>query len=43
MTAEELKAEIAVEFAALDFFWKPEASFRVGHLLVPMGFVNEIH
>ena len=34
---------VAVEFAALDFFWKPEASLRVGHLLVPMGFVNEIH
>jgi hypothetical protein len=34
---------VAVEFAALDFFWKPELSFRAGHLLVPMGFVNEIH
>jgi hypothetical protein len=34
---------VAVEFAALDFMWMPEANFRAGHLLVPMGFVNEIH
>jgi len=34
---------VAVEFAALDFLWRPEMNFRAGHLLVPMGFVNEIH
>jgi hypothetical protein len=34
---------VAVEFAALDFLLRPEANVRVGHLLVPMGFVNEIH
>lgn len=34
---------VAVEFAALDFMWRPELNARVGHLLVPMGFVNEIH
>jgi hypothetical protein len=34
---------VAVEFAALDFLWMPEVNFRAGHLLVPMGFVNEIH
>jgi hypothetical protein len=34
---------VAVEFAALDFMWRPEMNFRAGHLLVPMGFVNEIH
>ncbi len=34
---------VAVEFAALDFLWKPELNLRAGHLLVPMGFVNEIH
>jgi hypothetical protein len=34
---------VAVEFAALDFMWQPEVNFRAGHLLVPMGFVNEIH
>jgi hypothetical protein len=32
-----------VEFAALDFFWRDELNARAGLLLVPMGFVNEIH
>lgn len=35
--------EVSVEFAALDFLWKDELNARVGMLLVPMGFVNEIH
>ncbi len=34
---------VSVELATLDFFWKPEINFRAGLLLVPMGFVNEIH
>jgi len=35
--------EVSVEFANLDFHWKPELNFRAGMLLMPMGFVNEIH
>jgi hypothetical protein len=35
--------EVSVEFANLDFRWKPELNFRAGALLMPMGFVNEIH
>jgi opacity protein-like surface antigen len=34
---------VSVEFAALDFLWRPEANFRAGLLLVPMGFLNEVH
>jgi opacity protein-like surface antigen len=34
---------VSVEFAALDFLWRPEANVRAGLLLVPMGFINEIH
>ena len=34
---------VSVEFAALDFFWRPELNARAGILLVPMGFVNEVH
>jgi opacity protein-like surface antigen len=34
---------VSVEFAALDFFWRPELNARAGLLLLPMGFVNEIH
>lgn len=34
---------VSVEFAALDFLWLPEINARAGLLLVPMGFVNEIH
>jgi opacity protein-like surface antigen len=35
--------EVAVEFAALDFNWKPELNFRAGMVLMPVGFINEIH
>ena len=35
--------EIGVEFAYLDGRFHEAANLRVGHLLVPMGFVNEIH
>jgi opacity protein-like surface antigen len=34
---------VSVEFAALDFLWRPELNARAGLLLVPMGFINEIH
>ena len=34
---------VSVEFAALEFFWKEYLNARVGMLLVPMGFLNEIH
>jgi hypothetical protein len=32
-----------VEFAYLDFLLRPEMNIRAGNLLVPMGFVNELH
>ncbi len=32
-----------VEFAYLDFLLRPELNIRAGNLLVPMGFVNELH
>ncbi|HVS03847.1 MAG TPA: ABC transporter C-terminal domain-containing protein [Thermoanaerobaculia bacterium] len=35
--------EASVEFAYLDYLWRPELGFRTGLLLVPMGFVNELH
>ncbi len=34
---------VAVEFANLDFMWRDEINARVGLLLLPMGFINEIH
>jgi hypothetical protein len=40
--AEE-KGEVSVEFAALDFFINPMANARAGLLLMPMGFINQIH
>ena len=33
----------SLELAQLDFFWKPQINFRSGLLLVPMGFINEVH
>lgn len=35
--------EVAVEFAHVDYLARPELSLRAGLLLVPMGFVNELH
>ena len=40
-TSEEGSA--SVEFAYLDYLWRPEINPRVGLLLVPMGFLNELH
>lgn len=40
---EHAGEEVAVEFAHLDFLWRPEASFRAGLLLLPMGLLNELH
>lgn len=40
--AEE-KGEVSVEFAYLDFMLKDYANVRSGMMLVPMGFINEIH
>ncbi|MAE97427.1 MAG: hypothetical protein CL910_22485 [Deltaproteobacteria bacterium] len=34
---------VSVELATLDFFWKPEVNFRAGLMLLPMGFLNEVH
>jgi hypothetical protein len=39
----EGSGSVSVEFAALDFFFRPEINARAGLLLLPMGFVNEIH
>lgn len=35
--------EVSVEFLTIDYIWRDEINFRAGNLLVPMGFVNEIH
>ena len=35
--------EVFVEFATIDYLYRPEANFRFGMLLMPVGFLNEIH
>lgn len=35
--------EASVEFAHVDYLARPEINLRAGLLLVPMGFVNELH
>jgi hypothetical protein len=37
------EGSVSVEFSYLDFFLDPAANIRAGLLLVPMGFLNEIH
>ena len=34
---------MSVEFAYVDYLWRPELGLRAGLLLVPMGFLNELH
>ncbi len=34
---------VSVEMAALDFFINPMANVRAGMVLMPMGFINQIH
>ncbi|MEZ4333279.1 MAG: hypothetical protein R3F35_16070 [Myxococcota bacterium] len=36
-------SEVSVEFLTVDYLWRDEVNFRAGNLLVPMGFINEIH
>ncbi len=40
---EHAGEEVGVEFAYLDYLLRPEANFRAGLLLLPMGFLNELH
>jgi hypothetical protein len=39
----ELAGSVSVEFAYLDFLARPALNLRAGMLLVPMGFMNELH
>lgn len=39
----DASGEVAVEFAYLDFLLEKEFNVRVGNVLIPMGFINEIH
>ena len=39
----ELKGEVGVEFASLDFFINQKVNARAGLVLMPMGLVNRIH
>lgn len=34
---------VSVEFATLDYLYTAALNFRVGLLLIPMGFINELH
>jgi hypothetical protein len=40
---EHAGGEIGVEFAYIDYLWRPQANFRAGLVLLPMGFINELH
>ena len=40
---EHAGEEVSLEFAYLDYLWRPEANFRAGLVLIPMGFINELH
>ncbi len=35
--------EVSVEFAYLDYLYRPELNVRAGMVLLPVGFLNELH
>lgn len=39
----EEKGEVSVEFAYLDYLVRPEVNVRAGLVLLPLGFINELH
>jgi hypothetical protein len=41
--ADDKEGEVAVEFAYLDYLWRPEVNLRGGLLLVPVGLMSEYH
>jgi hypothetical protein len=40
---DEEKGEVSVEFAYLDYLIRPALNVRAGLVLLPVGFVNELH
>lgn len=40
---EHAEGEVIVEFATLDFLIRPWLKIRAGQLLLPVGFINELH
>ncbi|WGS87546.1 hypothetical protein [Methylomonas sp. UP202] len=40
---DESKGEVSVEFSQLDFLLNPKYNVRAGLMLMPMGFINEMH
>jgi hypothetical protein len=40
---EHAGEEVEVEFGYLDYLWREELNLRMGMVLVPMGFLNELH
>jgi len=42
-SSTDQEGSASVEFAYVDWLWRPELNVRGGLLLVPMGFVNELH
>src|SRR4030095_768336 len=40
---DEEKGEVSVEFAYLDYLIRPEVNVRAGLVLIPVGFINELH
>lgn len=40
---EHAGEEVSLEFAYVDYLWRPQANLRAGLLLMPMGFINELH
>ena len=39
----DVEGSVSVEFAYVDYLWKEKLNARAGLLLVPMGFINELH
>lgn len=41
--SQDKRGEVAIEMATLDYLWSTPLNVRAGLLLIPMGFINELH
>ena len=42
-SSTDQEGSVSLEFSYIDYLWKPQVNVRAGLVLIPMGFLNELH
>lgn len=42
-SSTDQEGSVSLEFSYIDYLWRPELNVRAGLVLIPMGFLNELH